>query len=76
MKQRFTLLPLVLFGLTSCCNPIDQMISVLNESTEAIHTNRCSVEQSTAVICENRRVIDESTAVIIENHKQLKSMHD
>ncbi|MDP1834426.1 MAG: hypothetical protein Q8K75_00725 [Chlamydiales bacterium] len=76
MKHRFTLLPLILFGLTSCSNPIDQMVCVLNESTEAINTNRCSVERSTEVICENRRVIGESTVVIIENHKQLQSMHD
>ncbi len=56
--------------------PIDQMICLLYESTEAINANREAVECSTRAICENIEVTKASTIVIKENEEQVKTIKD
>ena len=70
---------------SASCGTIQQMNTLVTDSTCSIHANREAVEydtmviqenariisESTSTIQENRRLIDESTRVIKENHQHI-----
>lgn len=74
----------ILVASTSC-GTIQQMNTLVTDSTDSINANREAVEydtwviqenariinDSTRTIQENRRVIDESTRAIQENHQHI-----
>lgn len=75
MKKNLMLLPVLAVGLASC-GTANQMICLIDQSTEAIHCNREAVESSTVVIDENAMIINASTETIKENGRRLQAIHN
>lgn len=75
MKKYLMLLPVALLSFTGC-STINQMICLVNRSTEAIYGNAEAVEESTEVIRQNADLIQASTETIKENRHQLESAQE
>ena len=75
MKKQWMILSFALLGLTSC-GTVNEMICLINNSTEAIYANEEAVEASTEVIRQNAQIISASTEAVKENRHQLEAMHE
>ena len=75
MKKNLVILSMTLLGLTSC-STLNEMICLINRSTEAISANEEAVEASTEVIRQNAEVINASTQTIEENKRQLEAVKE
>lgn len=71
MKKFFVLAPLMVMSLSGCAK-IDQMNSVVQQSTESIHANREAVEINTATIYQNSYFVEESTKALEQNRLLLE----
>lgn len=70
MKKYLLIAPFILS--LSGCGTIDNMVGLLNESTEGINNNTCQVEQDTLAIKRNTIAIRQSTATIKQNRSLIE----
>lgn len=73
MSRHLAIVSILLLSLTSC-GTMNEMLCLINDSTEAITYNRYAVENSTEVIYENAAVVNASTKTLQENRRVLESV--
>lgn len=73
MTKHLAIVSVLLLSLTSC-GTMNEMICLINDSTEAITYNRYAVENSTQAIRENAAVVNASTQTLQENRRVLDSV--
>lgn len=73
MTKHLAIVCALLLSLTSC-GTMNEMLCLLNDSTEAITYNRYAIENSTQAICENAAVVNASTRTLQENRRVLESV--
>lgn len=71
MKKAVLFLALIML---SGCAKIDQMNSMIDQSTCAIYANGQAVQYSTEVIRRNQQQIEEANKAIEENRRHLESL--
>lgn len=67
MKSKSFLLALVSLSLTSC--------SSINQTFDALESNRMAIDYSTSVINENAQAIQRATIAIEHNRQQLEKIN-
>lgn len=73
MTKQLAIVSALLLSLTSC-GTMNEMLCLINDSTEAITYNRYAIENSTQAICENAAVVNASTRTLQENRRVLESV--
>lgn len=72
MKKIYAL-PVALIMFTSC-GTVNNLNSMIEESTTSIYLNREAIERSSEVIRQNAMIIEQSNQAIEENRKHLEAL--